>query len=207
MSNFKGTIEVSGWENVKRSALVTIHKKWTGKEITSEWKENILLSRHSPIRQLRIEVYYEEIPRWIADQLVRHTVGVDNYMGTMRTDRGNKDRSEQRMTDVTEFLQVYNGESFIKAASTRMCLGCVSSETREYLEAVVGALKEIEPELALMCTPPCIERLGCKEIGFTKCNHLDRFFGYCDLHCDPTTLRYDHILGRYRAYQAFREDE
>ena len=66
-----------GWEEVKDAALTTIHKKAIeGKEISDEWKQNIVLSRHSPIREYRIKVRLTDVPRWIADQLVRHTVGV-----------------------------------------------------------------------------------------------------------------------------------
>ena len=78
------------WEEVKKAALITIHKKTIkSSKISSEWKEAMIIGRHSPIREFRIKVIIEDIPRWIADQLVRHNVGVNSYMGTMRPDRGN----------------------------------------------------------------------------------------------------------------------
>lgn len=170
-------IEVDGWERVKQAALTTIHKKYAGGEITQNWKKNILMSRHSPIRELRISVHYKNIPRWIADQLVRHTVGVNNYMGTMRSDRGNVEREKQTMADTTELLQVFNGESFLKMMSTRLCFGAVSVETRKLIERVRDKLFTIDPAIALFCTPPCISNLGCKEAGFLECCH---FLSFCN---------------------------
>ena len=169
------------WEEVKKAALTTIHKKSTRKEISSEWKEAMIIGRHSPIREFRIKLTIENIPRWIADQLVRHNVGVNNYMGTMRPDRGNVPRKEQRMDQETVFKQSYNIDSFLTMCSARLCVGVVSKETRKLVEAIIMKLYDVEPEIAKYCVPPCIKLGGCKEKAITSlmhsqsCNFYDNF--------------------------------
>lgn len=65
-------ISIDGWDRVKEAALFTVGlKAIADKPISSEWKTNILMSRHSPIRELRIKVVFRYIERWVADQLVR----------------------------------------------------------------------------------------------------------------------------------------
>ena len=197
-----------GQSEVKDAALTTIHKKSIeGKEISSEWKNNIIMSRHSPIREYNIRIKLDNIPRWIADQLVRHSVGVNNYMGTMRTDRKNLPRKDQTMEDLTVFKQTYNINSFIDMCSTRMCIGCVSKETRLLVEKIVAEVRKIEPEIALFCVPPCIRYFGCKEAGFTKCNHFNNFID--DIFEDydiVDIIKLDYRNKLYHEYRG-REDE
>ena len=199
-------IHIEGWKWVKEAALTTIHKSSIeGKEITTEWKMGILKSEHSPIRELSIRFKYEDIMRWIADQLVRHNVGVNNFMGTGRSDRGNKPRSEQTMEDMTVFMQSLNAQSFINEARTRLCIGCVSKETRLLMEHLVDEVSKIEPEVAFYCVPPCIYQCGCKESAFTKCNHFKKFI---DANYDEgmTEVRMFDIDERYRRYHNYRSN-
>jgi len=169
------------WNRVKSAALTTIHKTSFKSGITSKWKEAMILGRHSPIREFRILVNIDDIPRWIADQLVRHTVGVNNYMGTMRPDRGNVPRAEQTMETLTSFRQSYNIDSFLTMCHSRLCVGVVSRETRELVEEIVEILALNEPEIAKYCVPPCIYMGGCKEAPLLelmrkpKCNFYKNF--------------------------------
>ena len=192
------------WEEVKKAALTTIHKKSTRKEISSEWKEAMIIGRHSPIREFRIKLTIEDIPRWIADQLVRHNVGVNNFMGTMRPDRGNIPREEQKMTDLTVFKQSYNIDSFLNMTSARMCIGAVSKETRMLVEAIITELYSVEPEIAKYCVPPCIQLGECKEKDITElmngkyCNYYDNF-------AKEARNYYIHGLkGRYNTYKKYK---
>ena len=179
----------TGWEEVKEAALTTIHKSSIeGKPISDGWKENIVLCSHSPVREYKITIMLDNIPRWIADQLVRHNVGVNNYMGTMRSDRGNPSREEQSMADKTVFMQSYNIQSFLQMCMTRMCAGCVSKETRELVFRIVKQMHTIEPIIASFAVPPCIYRLGCKEVGFTSCGHLDGFINHNGFSWELTDL-------------------
>ncbi len=192
------------WEEVKKAALTTIHKKSTRKDISKDWKEAMIIGRHSPIREFRVKLKITNIPRWIADQLVRHNVGVNNYMGTMRPDRGNVPRSEQTMEQETVFQQSYNIDSFLNMTSSRLCIGVVSTETRLLVEKIVEKLYSIEPEIAKYCVPPCINQGGCKEKAITElmhgksCNYYERFSE------DMKSVYIHDLKGRYSFYESFR---
>ena len=199
------------WAEVKKAALVTVHKKTLGSNLTGEWKEAMCLGRHSPIREFRIKVLVEDIPRWVADQLVRHNVGVNNFMGTGRSDRGNKPRAEQTMEDLTVFKQSFNIESFTKFCNTRLCVGSVSKQTRELVEQIVREVREVEPQIAEYCVPPCISSLYCKEAklrkmtGLPECNHLRMFMKY-NLSEYMEQVVYTNPDDRFQAYKIFRDE-
>lgn len=200
-------VHVDGWNWVKEAALTTIHKKSiAGKAITSEWKRSILKSEHSPIRELTIRFKISEIKRWIAGQLVRQKVGVEHYMGTMRSDRGNKPREQQTMADLTELMQSHNAQSFMALARTRLCVGCVSKETRELTQKLVDIIGEKEPELAFYCVPPCVHQAGCKESGFTNCGYFKKFLSS---HSGSVIMNENRIFDidkRYQAYHYWRKE-
>ena len=191
-------IKVEGWDWVRTSALTTIHKKNTGEIPSREWKRKILISGHSPIRELTIRFKISELERWIADQLVRHTVGVNNYMGTGRSDRIKIPRSEQTMEFLTELMQTHNAQSLIQLMNTRLCIGCVSYETRLIAEIIRKRIELIEPELAFMFVPNCVKLCGCKESFAGGCRHFNKFLMQTD---DDL---YD-IENRYIAYHEWRK--
>lgn len=191
-------VNKDGWKEVKDSALTTIHKFYTDSEVTEQWKCDILLSEHSPIRELIIRAKFTEIPRWIADQLVRHNIGFTPYMGTMRTDRGNKPRNEQRMTDLTELKFTANAQSIINISQDRLCIGKVSKETRKLWELFLSLLNELQPELVTCCVPSCVYRFGCKE--FKSCGYFEKF-----KNSDPVISDMS-ILDRYYMYYLLKED-
>jgi hypothetical protein len=198
-NNFR--IATKGWEWVKEAALTTVHKEAVGgSRITSEWKKKILLSEHSPIRELSIRWKMPTIKRWVADQLVRSRD--QSYMGTMRTDRGNVPRSEQTMETETELLKSSNAQHIIDTARKRLCIGCVSKETRELFEEFVEHLSTLEPELASMCVPNCVYRGGCPE--FKPCGHYEKFIEQM-----TEDDKIDSLLcieNRYEEYRRFRNE-
>ena len=163
-------VEIDGWERVREAALMTVGKQYTGHTITDEWKNKILRSRHSPIRELSIRIWMFGIPRWVADQLVRHNVGVNSFMRTARPDRGNIPRSEQSMDMPTDLLQSYNGQSFLNMMEARLCFGVVSTETRELAEEIRAQVRKIEPILASHCLSYCQNTGRCRE--FKACMRL-----------------------------------
>lgn len=166
---------MDGWPLVKEAALTTVHKKYNGKEISSDWKLKILKAKHSPIREFQITYRLENIPRWVADQLTRHTIGVNPYMATARPDRKNKPRSRQSMEEPTNLMQTHNAESFINMCNQRLCIGCVSKETRLIVAEIVKEIEIYEPEIAFYCVPNCIKYCACKEDDFVECNHFKKF--------------------------------
>ena len=169
----KYQVSSEGWDWAKEAALTTVHKtSIEGKEITGRWKEQMIQAEHSPIREVKVHIKLDGIPRWIADQLVRSKD--ESFMGTMRPDRGNKPREKQLMTDETVLLKSSNAQHIIDTARKRLCVGKVSPETYKTYETIVGCLAKTEPELAFHCVPNCVYRAGCPEMK--TCGLYQKFY-------------------------------
>ena len=201
-------LHANGWSFVRQAALTTIHKKHNGNDISTDWKLKILKAKHSPIREFQITYRLNNIPRWIADQLVRHNVGVNPYMATGRPDRNNKPRAKQTMEDPTTLMQTHNADSFINMCNERLCVGCVSKETRLIVEELVKEVEQVEPEIAFYCVPNCIKYCACKEDDFTKCNYFKKFVKQIlvDQEYDPSKIVpiLMDINLRYTMYHKFK---
>lgn len=194
---------LTDWKEVKDSTLVTVHKKAIeGKPISSEWKTKMVISEHSPIRDLFCSILLQKIPRFLADELVRHTQGTNWKMGTWREDRIKKPRSEQHMDDLTVLKVDLNAQAFINISQKRMCVGCASPHIIKLWMKVIDLLYTMEPELAKVCVPSCIYRGGCPE-GFAKCGHFNTFANSLDGEEEVEVLT--NIEKRYEAYWEWRE--
>lgn len=80
----------------KYTGIEALH---TANSFTTGHESHITLTRayalgHSPIRTQRFYLYLEDIPLFVASQLVRSHVGVQWYQRSKRTDRGGKDFRE-----------------------------------------------------------------------------------------------------------------
>lgn len=139
--------------------------------------------------------------------MVRHNVGVSSYMTTARPDRGNNPREKQKLTDLTNLMQTYNAQSFISMTNQRLCIGCVSKETRELIEEIVWEVKEIEPEIAFHCVPNCVLYGACKEDAYVKCNHYKDFIKKIllenEFDASKVVSTLINIDSRYKAYHKF----
>ena len=195
-------ISDDAWNEVRESALTTIHKKHTGTEITHEWKKAILKSEHSPIRDMVIRAKFTNMPRFVADQLVRHHIGFQPYMGTWRPDRGcEKPRSEQTMKDPTVLRLVLNAHALINISRERLCTGA-SQKTREAWKMLLKELSKIEPELVFYCVPSCINRAGCKE--FKPCEFFTKYLLKVTKECPNKALAtITNIDKRYEQYHKY----
>lgn len=157
------------WQAVKDAAMNTIGKE-TGKAPTSDWKWKILKAEHSPIRLLEFTIRITDIPFWISVHLTRHNVGVTHFVSTQRTDRTGIDRSKLPQDALVSHTMRINAQALINISRKRLCAQA-APETRRVWEAVVTAIRKIEPELGAVCVPECIYRGHCPEMH--SC-------GYCD---------------------------
>jgi len=64
--------KISSWKNVVNAARFTQRMSPIDKEPSDKFKEQIIRSEHSPLRELRFEVYMYDIPYWVMGHLVRH---------------------------------------------------------------------------------------------------------------------------------------
>lgn len=170
------------WEDVKNSALTTIHKGG-GKYPDASWKKRMLMAEHSPIRMIRFTWKWEGLKSWVSVHIVRHWLGIEHWVRTQRTDRTGIDRDEIPQGVEVEHKCEANAQALINISRKRLC-NCAAPETKEAWLAVKNQVQKVEPELANCMVPECIYRGFCPE--YFSC-------GYAN------TDAYKEELSRYRS--------
>lgn len=155
-------IKIKGdWEEVANDCRTTVGKGDLGKEPSQEFKRKILLSEHSPIRDLIVKWRWDNIKYWISTHWARHKF--EKFVKTQRTDRTGVNRDDlPQGAKVTMTIEA-NSQHLIDAFRKRLCYQA-SSETRQYAEDFKFTLHDYEPELADVLVPNCVYRCGCPEM-------------------------------------------
>lgn len=160
------------WREVADSARTTIHKEAGTNEPSSSWKRRMLLSEHSPIRQLFINAKWYNLKYWVSVHLVRHKYGIEHWVRTQRQDRTGLDRNELAQGNNVEHEILASSQAMINISRKRLCTQA-SKETREAWQSLLEVIKDTEPELYGVCVPDCIYRGWCyeyKSCGYHKTN-------------------------------------
>jgi len=174
------------WNFVKQLALSTIGKNIKN-EPTSQWKKQILLCEHSPIRNITLSWCWENLKSWVSVHLVRHKIGIEHYVKTQRTDRTGIDRDNLPQGNLVSHTCVANAQAIITISRKRLCT-CASVETREAWQEFIFSFKDNENELYSVCVPECIYRGFCPE--FSCCGFVN-------------TQKYQDDLIKYRNVKEF----
>jgi hypothetical protein len=160
---------------VKNTAMTTIGKE-KGSYPTSEWKKQILLSEHSPIRKIRFSWKWFDLKSWVSVHFVRHKVGIEHFVRTQRTDRTGIDRDNLPQGSFVEHECEADAQAIINISRKRLC-SLASPETYMAWQEFLNSIKDIEPELYDVCVPECIYRNGiCPEFnscGFNKTKQFE----------------------------------
>lgn len=167
------------WQAVKDAAMNTVGSE-TGKYPSPAWKRKILLAEHSPIRLIELTIRMRDIPYWVSVHLVRHKIGIEHWVRTQRTDRTGVDRNELPQGALVDHTIRVNAQALITISRKRLCRQA-SPETRAVWQAVIQAVKEVEPELASVCHPDCIYRGFCPEMK--GCGYAESGAGQMELQC------------------------
>jgi hypothetical protein len=173
---------IDKWPEVKRAARTTIRKDGSGKYPPDEWKKQILLAEHSPIRKIRFSWKWNGLKSWVSVHFVRHKFGIEHWVTTQRTDRTGINRDEIPQSALVDHECDANAQALIFISRRRLCRQA-SEDTREAWLEVKSAVAERDPVLASVMVPECIYRGFCPE--FDSC-------GYCD------TDLYRQALKEYR---------
>lgn len=150
------------WQEVVDDCRATVGKESLGKEPSKDFKRNILISEHSPIRAIVIKWRWQDMPHWITVHWVRHKW--ECFVRTQRTDRTGVDRTKLPQDEPQTFIGEANTQHLIDTWRKRLCY-MASPETRRYAEQFKTTLHELEPEIADVLVPNCIYRCGCPEIN------------------------------------------
>jgi hypothetical protein len=157
------------WREVANSANTTINKDEGIKEPSLQWKKRILLSEHSPIRQLMISWKWIDLPYWVSVHLTRHKYGIEHWVRTQRTDRTGINRNELKQGNLVEHECLANAQALINISRKRLC-NMASPETKQAWKEMLYELSKKEPELSSICVKECIYRNGfCPE--FKSCGY------------------------------------
>ena len=157
------------WLYVKTCTLNTVGKRLKSDDVSDQWKEKLLLSEHSPIRELWFGVRME-IPYWVSVHFVRHHIGANHYVQSQRDDRAvnNVPRSEKPQGEIVSHIMSVNAQELVFIAHKRLCKQA-SPETREVMQMIVQEVLKVCPEFKKVLVPNCTYRNGkCTE--FFPCN-------------------------------------
>ena len=156
-------IKIKGdWEEVVNDCRATVGKGELGKSPSRKFKREILISEHSPIRDISIKWKWESIKSWVATHWVRHKF--EKFVKTQRTDRTGVNRDDLPQSAEVTFTGDANVQHLIDAWRKRLCM-MASRETRNYAEDFKATLREYEPEISDVLVPNCVYRCGCPEPG------------------------------------------
>lgn len=155
------------WQWAKTCTLNTVGKSST-KLPTSEWKEKLIASEHSPLREIWFG-FKMVIPYWVSVHFVRHHIGVNHYVQTQRSDRQDQyDRNKAPQDTLVSHIMSVNLQELVFMSHKRLCKQA-SPETREVMQVLCKLAIEAVPELEGYLVPLCRYRNGkCTE--FFPCN-------------------------------------
>ena len=163
-----------GWQEVADDCRTTVGKVDLMKEPSEEFKRDILIAEHSPVRSISVRWIWKGIKSWIATHWSRHKW--ECFIKTQRTDRTGVNRDELPQSSLVDFKGEANAQHLIDTMRKRLCYQA-SAETRKYAEDLKAAIMKVEPELSDVLVPNCVYRCGCPELK--PCRTWELFSEWC----------------------------
>ena len=164
----------SVWRDVADAARTTIRMEEGDKDPSPSWKRRILLSEHSPIRQMVFKWKWINLKYWVSVHFVRHKVGIEHYVSTQRTDRTGVNRDDTPQSALVNHECFANAQALISISRKRLCRQA-SPETTQAWRLVLAEVQKSEPELFSVCVPECVYRGFCPEFKCCGYAHSDAF--------------------------------
>lgn len=162
-------IRKTSWNDVLNAARFTQNLAPLMKEPSENFKEDMIVAEHSPLRLLNFEITIRDIPYCNMGHLVRH-VHAQPFVSTSRGDITGVDRSTRKQTDPVNMILYMNAQELINISKVRLC-NRADKVTRLAWNMVIDELSKIEPILARYCVPSCLYRGFCPEMkccGYTN---------------------------------------
>nr|DAW38476.1 MAG TPA: Thymidylate synthase thyX [Caudoviricetes sp.] len=159
----------TSWSDVLNAARFTQNLAPLMKEPSDNFKEDMIVAEHSPLRLLQFEIIIKDIPFCNMGHLVRH-VHAQPFVSTSRGDITGVDRSTRKQTDPVNMILYMNAQELINISKVRLC-NRADKVTRLAWNMVIDELSKIEPILARYCVPSCLYRGFCPEMkccGYTS---------------------------------------
>lgn len=149
---------ISGWNNALSAARFTVGKATDqNREPSEQWKRQMCISEHSPLREVVYRVECYGMPRRAMQHLVRHHDGIEKYVATSRPDRN--PFADHNVVNVAFTI---NAQALIVISRVRLCRKAWS-ETITAWEEILDAVKLVDPIIVEYCVPNCEYRGICPE--------------------------------------------
>lgn len=178
MTNYTTDIlKIKGdWKEVVDDCRATVSKLPTiSVSPSKQFRRKILISEHSPIRDIRIKWQWKEMPHWITTHWVRHKW--EKFVSTQREDRTGILRKDRSQVEPQSFIGEANTQSLIDTMRKRLCY-MAAPETRLYAESLKEKVSEVDSEIGHVLVPNCIYRCGCPE--FKTCGYYAKFLSWLE---------------------------
>lgn len=150
---------------IDKACSFTVDKEVNVKDYYKMYK-----SEHSPIRTQMYWIEMLNIPSFVSVHLVRHKLGVEHFVKSLRDDRGGTG-VEDRNTPVNHAMLI-NAQALIYMARKRLC-SKAHIETQKVMHDIRDAIDAVDPDLAKAMVVDCVYRGGCFE--FNGCNFYDKY--------------------------------
>jgi len=158
--------QLVGWPEALSAARVTVWKGRLpdGKEPSTKFRHDTVVSEHSHLREVTFVVEIEGIKSWIVTHFVRHHIGIEKYVATQRDDRhaSTVPRDELPQGALVNVRFTLNAQAFLSISHRRLC-HAAHPETRMVWQRIIAKLTAIDPALAKACVPACVYRGFCPE--------------------------------------------
>ena len=132
---------------LRRACAVTM-----GAESSKARLETLYNCEHSPIRTQLFWVEMLGIPSFVSVHLVRHKIGVEHFVKSLRDDRCGKG-GETRESPVNHAMLI-NAAALIQMARKRLC-SQAHVQTQEVMRGIKDALATADPALVPFLIPEC----------------------------------------------------
>lgn len=186
------------WTLIKNACRNTVSKKYSEKEPGEQFKKNLLLAEHSPIRLFNVYWRWKDIKYWVSTEWSRHKH--EKFISSQRNDRQSKyDRNEAPQNSSVNMDNYANMQNLIDIWRKRLCFQA-TKEARELAEDFKIELSKTHPLEADVLVPNCIYRCGCPEMG--KCGFFQKFIEHVENKGNSTKDLLD-IQKRYDLYNEY----
>lgn len=164
------------WQKVRQRARDTVGKPPINSLVSETFKRDILLSRHTPIRELRFDIEFVGIPTSVAQAFSRHRVASvsgdfwlsdsgnpsdsEHYVRTQRPDRTGEPRKGADAP--VNYSLTVTAAGLMDMSERRMCHGASKAATLIW-NRVVEEIYILEPILWSMLVPSCVRYGFCIE--------------------------------------------
>ena len=170
----------SMWKVSREVARKTMDKDDVDSEVSDKFKNDLLTTLHSPVREIKFKIKLENVSVFTVQQFSRHHIAINNtmqsesfdptnmehYQASQRPDRTNKKRSE-----TCNYTCTSNIQGLVDASKKRLCKG---AEKEAYLvwSAVKDCIRDIDYKVADIMQATCVWQDGCSEVFCGDCKYF-----------------------------------